>query len=31
VVERTAPTSLKVSYILGRDDDGWRLQAYQPL
>ena len=31
VVERTAPKSLKVSYILGRDDDGWRLQAYQPL
>jgi hypothetical protein len=31
VVERTAPTSLKVTYILGRDDDGWRLQAYQPL
>ncbi len=31
VVERTAPKSLKVSYVLGRDDDGWRLQAYRPL
>ena len=31
VVERTAPKSLKVSYILGRDDDGWRLQAYEQL
>ena len=27
----TAPKSIKVSYILGRDADGWRLQAYKPL
>ena len=31
VVDRTAPQSLKVSYILGRDEDGWRLQAYKQL
>ena len=31
VVERTAPRSLKVTYILGRDADGWRLQAYRQL
>ena len=31
VVNSTAPRSIKVSYILGRDDDGWRLQAYKPL
>ncbi|CAI8391635.1 MAG: Uncharacterised protein [Synechococcus sp. MIT S9220] len=31
VVDRTAPKSLKVSYVLGRDDDGWRLQAYKQL
>ena len=31
VVNSTAPKSIKVSYILGRDADGWRLQAYKPL
>lgn len=31
VVNSTAPRSIKVSYILGRDNDGWRLQAYKPL
>ena len=31
VVDRTAPRSLKVTYILGRDADGWRLQAYAPV
>ena len=31
VVDRTAPRSLKVTYILGRDADGWRLQAFSPV
>ncbi len=31
VVNSTAPRSLKVTYILGRDQDGWRLQAYAPV
>ena len=31
VVNSTAPRSLKVTYILGRDEDGWRLQAYAPV
>ncbi|QNI53466.1 cell division protein ZipN [Synechococcus sp. BIOS-E4-1] len=31
VVNSTAPKSLKVTYILGRDEDGWRLQAYAPV
>ena len=31
VVNSTAPRSLKVTYILGRDEDGWRLQAYAPI
>ena len=31
VMNSTAPRSLKVSYILGRDEDGWRLQAYAPI
>ena len=31
VVNSTAPRSLKVTYILGRDEDGWRLQAYKPV
>ncbi|WP_231884147.1 ARC6/PARC6 family protein [Synechococcus sp. MIT S9504] len=31
VVNSTAPKSLKVTYILGRDEDGWRLQAYVPV
>ena len=31
VVNSTAPRSLKVSFILGRDEDCWRLQAYKPL
>ena len=31
VVDRTAPRSLKVTYILGRDADGWRLQAFAPV
>ena len=31
VVDRTTPRSLKVTYILGRDADGWRLQAFAPV
>ena len=31
VVNSTTPRSLKVTYILGRDEDGWRLQAYAPV
>ena len=31
VVNSTAPQSIKVKYILGRDEDGWRLQAYAPV
>ena len=31
VVDRTSPRSLKVTYILGRDADGWRLQAFSPV
>ncbi|KZR90014.1 ARC6/PARC6 family protein [Synechococcus sp. MIT S9508] len=31
VVNSTASRSLKVTYILGRDEDGWRLQAYVPV
>ncbi len=31
VVNSTAPRSLKVTYILGRVEDGWRLQAYAPI
>ena len=30
VVNSTAPGELKVTYILGRDNDRWRLQAYMP-
>ncbi len=30
VVDETPPGNLPVTYILGRDADGWRLQAYIP-
>ena len=30
VVDRTEPGSLRITYILGRDGDQWRLTAYIP-
>ena len=30
VVAKTEPSMIRVTYILGRDADGWRLQAYIP-
>jgi hypothetical protein len=30
VIERTPPTTLLVTYILGRDGRTWRLHAYIP-
>ena len=30
VVSKTEPSMIRVTYILGRDADGWRLQAYIP-
>ena len=31
VVNSTAPRSIKVAFILERDEDGWRLQSYAPV